>query len=47
MSARTSTRGPSPFSSTPTTPVPPTPSVTSMPSDRSSSAMRAAVSVSR
>src|SRR5690242_18579986 len=46
MSARSSTVGPSPFRSTPTTPVPPTPSCTSKPAVRSRSATRAAVRVS-
>jgi len=42
-SVRRSTVGPFPLRSTPTTPVPPTPVVTSYPSLRSSSAMRAEV----
>ena len=43
MSVRTSTTGPGPFFSTPTTPVPPTFSVTSKPAFRNSSASLAAV----
>jgi hypothetical protein len=46
MSPRTSTVGPAPFFSTPTTPVLPTFSVTSMPRARSSFATSAAVCVS-
>ena len=43
MSVRTSTVGPGPFRSTPTTPIRPTFSVTSMPSARNSFAISAAV----
>ncbi len=45
-SARSSTRGPAPLASTPTTPVRPTPVITSKPSRRSSSATTPAVRVS-
>jgi hypothetical protein len=43
MSARSITVGPSPFFSSPTTPVPPTPSVTSNPAAFSRSAAKPAV----